>query len=787
MIIKGKIQLSKAYSFLLRSYIITIAAALGISVFGYVYSYWMIRQDIDINYSALLNEQKLTFDKEWRSVEANISAAASNSLVKQLAQLEVWQVMDLYSVVDLISELKASLRENHIIENIGVYFYKNKSFVTDNDRYAEQINHLYLLKYNISVDEFTSGMKGVSGYFVISKAGEHYLIIYHNIFDHRYKEVIATSFAILPWSNLSEVVNPVFVSQDSGCYLINSDGIMIGNTNPKVQIHLNDDSYLQEDNNIFVKKYNGKEYILSSITSEVFDIKYTIYAPKSIFFKNIHILGYIIIAEMVLFILVGGYLSIYFSKKNSLPVERLLTMLKVQKNEVEDTSLAQIYQNLENSLQSLITGHDNLYHKLNNIDLVVEKYVFTNLMRNWRPDDGWMEEYLFRIKEKYPLSNYRVILFSFSNLNHSLFAKEQEKGNTSIDFPFMIFSIKNVINEIVLKYDYSNGNTNRDINGIVIEMGDMTACIVNSVTEQSDYALQETVQKCIDFFRSAFKINCYASISSPHKEYEELDIAYDEALMTITHKSFWGNSITDVVLYDNEKAVYGESNKENKLVFQAKKLSNCLMMKDYEKASYILDETLEKCFSKDVRKLSYNQYQASTLIFIILGNLSEMDTIDETIISNAHWTSSDCILSMGSLKDIKVSLHAIIDEIAQKCEETTYQSDEPEWLLKAEEYVKKHFTDSEINISVISDKFNISLNHLGRTFKKYRGINMLDYMHQLRIKKCKELMDQGMSVTDCAKEVGYIDAKSFIRAFKRYEGITPGQYKNNKECIIRSI
>lgn len=780
MIMKRKVQLGKAYSFLLRSYIIMMVAALGISVFGYAYAYWTIRQDIDMNYSALLNEEKLTFDKEWNRVEANISAAASNSIVRELAQLEVWQVLDLYSVVDLVNELKASLRDNHAIESIGVYFYKNKSFVTNNDRYAEKINHLYLLKYNISVDDFTSGMTGVSGYFVLSKGRESYLVSYHNIFDNRYKEVIATAFAILPWSYLKESVNSMFIPQDSGSYLINSDGIFIGNTNQKVQIPRNEDSYLQEDHVLSVKKFNGKAYIISSITSEIFDIQYVIYAPKSVFFKNLNFLGYIIIFEMVMFFLVGGYLSNYFSKKNSLPVERLLTMLKVQKNEVEDSSFAQIYQNLENSLQSLITGHENLYHKYNNIDLVVEKYVFTNLMRNWRPDDGWMEEYLLRIKEKYPLSNYRVILFSFSNLNNSLFVKDQESGNPSIDFPLMFFSIKNVINELILKNDYNNRDSNPEINGIVIEMGDMTACIVNSETQQKDYVSQETVQNCIEFFRTAFKIDGYASISGPHKEYEELDIAYEEALMTITHKSFWGNSLTDVILYDNEKAGYRDSYKENKLVLQAKKISNCLMMKDYEKASYILDETLEKCFSKDIRKLSYNQYQASTLIFIILGNLSEIDSIDETIISNAHWSSSDRILSMSSLKDIKVNLHAMIDEIAQKCEETTYQSEEPEWLSKAEEYVKKHFTDSEINISAISGKFNISLNHLGRTFKKYRGINMLDYIHQLRIKKCKELMDQGKSVTDCAKEVGYIDAKSFIRAFKRYEGITPGQYKISK-------
>lgn len=780
MILKKKAQSGKAYGFLMKSYIIIIAVALIISVFGYIYSYGTIRQDIDMNYTALLNEEKSNYDKVWGRIEANISSVASNSIVKHLAQLEQWDVLDLYRVVDLVSELNASLRDYDAIESIGVYFYKNKSFVTNNDRFAEPINNLYLLKYGLTVDTFTSDMTGVSGYFVITGEVEQYLVVYHNVFDRRYKEVIATSFVIMPWSNLNESVNSMFVSADSGSYLINSDGVLIGNTNIEVPILSNKDSYLQEDYVLVIKNINNRDYILSSATSDVFNLQYVIYAPKSVFFKNIQFFRYIIIFELAMFVFVGWYLAVYFSKKNSLPVERLLTLLKIQKSEAEASSFKQIYQNLENSLQSLVTGHENLYQRFNNIDLVVEKYVFTNLMRNWKPDDGWMEEYLHRIKEKYCLSDFRIILFSFSDVNNSLFIKDEELGNQSIDFPLMIFTIENVINELIFKFDYNNPYIDPASKGIIIEMGDMTACIVNSTVGQDIHALQETTRQCIEFLKAVFKINSYASISGIHNGYDELDIAYEEALMTITHKSFWGNSIDDVVLFDIEKADYSDTNKDSKLFLQAKKMSNCLMMKDYEKASHVIDETVEKCFSKDMNKLSYNQYQAATLIYIILSNLSDTGVMDEAIMSNTDWTSSDRLLSMSSLNEIKTNLHMILNEIAQKYEETSNLAEEPEWLSKVEAYVMENYMDQEINISAVSNQFNLSINHMGRTFKKYRGINMLDYIHQLRIKKCKELLDQGMSVTDCAKEVGYIDAKSFIRAYKRYEGITPGQYKIKK-------
>ena len=34
-----------------------------------------------------------------------------------------------------------------------------------------------------------------------------------------------------------------------------------------------------------------------------------------------------------------------------------------------------------------------------------------------------------------------------------------------------------------------------------------------------------------------------------------------------------------------------------------------------------------------------------------------------------------------------------------------------------------------------------------------------------------------ISIKDIARQVGYLDSKALIRAFRKYEGITPGKYK----------
>ena len=42
---------------------------------------------------------------------------------------------------------------------------------------------------------------------------------------------------------------------------------------------------------------------------------------------------------------------------------------------------------------------------------------------------------------------------------------------------------------------------------------------------------------------------------------------------------------------------------------------------------------------------------------------------------------------------------------------------------------------------------------------------------------CALLKDPDMQIQTIAQQVGYVDARSFIRKFKSYYGITPGEYR----------
>ena len=100
------------------------------------------------------------------------------------------------------------------------------------------------------------------------------------------------------------------------------------------------------------------------------------------------------------------------------------------------------------------------------------------------------------------------------------------------------------------------------------------------------------------------------------------------------------------------------------------------------------------------------------------------------------------------------------------------------------DYIETHYQDSNISVTSVADKFNIPLNKLSASFKAYCNVGLLDYIHRKRIENSKKLLGKkDLSISQIALNVGYIDSDSYIKKFKKYEGITPGRYREIKMNI----
>lgn len=90
-------------------------------------------------------------------------------------------------------------------------------------------------------------------------------------------------------------------------------------------------------------------------------------------------------------------------------------------------------------------------------------------------------------------------------------------------------------------------------------------------------------------------------------------------------------------------------------------------------------------------------------------------------------------------------------------------------------YIELHYSENTLSVGQIADYFQMPLSTLSKLFTKNTSVGMLDYIHHVRICHARELLEtQKYSVNDVAAMAGYLSASTFIRTFKKHEGVSPG-------------
>jgi two-component system, response regulator YesN len=102
-------------------------------------------------------------------------------------------------------------------------------------------------------------------------------------------------------------------------------------------------------------------------------------------------------------------------------------------------------------------------------------------------------------------------------------------------------------------------------------------------------------------------------------------------------------------------------------------------------------------------------------------------------------------------------------------------------IYEIEKYLQNNF-DRDVKLQEIAEQFYISREYISRKFKQEFNENISDYIVKFRIKKAKSLLrNSQLKIFEIANMVGYQDDKYFRKVFKKVEGITPNEYRQNRK------
>ncbi len=99
----------------------------------------------------------------------------------------------------------------------------------------------------------------------------------------------------------------------------------------------------------------------------------------------------------------------------------------------------------------------------------------------------------------------------------------------------------------------------------------------------------------------------------------------------------------------------------------------------------------------------------------------------------------------------------------------------------AREYVEEHYME-DISLQTIADVLEISRGYLSTLFNQELGIGFSDYLNEVRIEHaCLYLRQNTLKNYEIAFKVGFRDDKYFAKVFRKLRGMTPKEYRQQKE------
>ncbi|MBS5909517.1 MULTISPECIES: response regulator [Paenibacillus] len=103
-------------------------------------------------------------------------------------------------------------------------------------------------------------------------------------------------------------------------------------------------------------------------------------------------------------------------------------------------------------------------------------------------------------------------------------------------------------------------------------------------------------------------------------------------------------------------------------------------------------------------------------------------------------------------------------------------------LKKMEAYIHAHLCDESLSLTAIAAAVHISPPYVSTLFKKYKQVNLVDYIISARMERAAEmLVKTDFKAYEIAEKTGYSNPHYFSVLFKKHHGLSPTDYRKKHQ------
>lgn len=311
----------------------------------------------------------------------------------------------------------------------------------------------------------------------------------------------------------------------------------------------------------------------------------------------------------------------------------------------------------------------------------------------------------------------------------------------------------------------------------VVTIGNRIIAFLSSMLDDEEFIeqIRELNVKISQTFKNLYNKKYNAGVSNIFHDLSKAKNAYEQSLKCLDF---------DFVTQGDGLILYRDINDYSDDVFmpfikKSVKIGEAIKKRDKSDAEKYVNSIFEIMNGHHFPK-QYLRYIIDLVRYEIIETIQDMGII---VPQEVQDMCSENIVSGNDMQKIKES---ITDEIVRTI---GYVKSEVEdmsskvTMKRVIDYVNENYRNSNISIAELGEVMNISSTYITNGFKKFEGMSFYEYLTQLRMNEAgRLLLKTNKKIYEVADDVGYTSSQSFIRAFKKYYGLTPDKFRNNSSA-----
>jgi AraC-like DNA-binding protein len=751
----------------LLAYVIILSVPIFIGFGIYSQSLQIIENEVQRANDAILSQVQQSFDSRLREIEQLSVQIAMDSRIKSLLSVRAdVQVTHRYTMYGIINDFRAYIFANPFINSFYVYLknsdiavasnasYDSRTLVStwlgegegtydDWRRFIDSVHgNRYLLQDRITADKNTVKMLSYVSPLPIgsSKNPSAVLTIYLNE------------------ATLREVVGNIRMVHEGTVMVMDSEGQILFSTEPYALPDTLDYQTLSAGTGTIEETIDGKDVVISHINSSVADWVYVTVVPVEVFMQEALNARRLAIVSFAACILLGGLLVFVFIRANYNPVRELVGMITRRSGVSRHKGLNE-YRFIEDVVTNIIDEKESIQRRLDQQDLNLRNYHFARVLKG-NADNIPFESTCQYYRLDFTSDYFSVLLFYLEGYDKLQWEDDDAATRTVLNV------LRAAVEELVSRCGHT---------GIMVEVDDFYACLVN-MADGGDRKreLMAIAEEAMRAAGETMGLSVSVAASGPMRGFSCIPLLYQQSMEAIEYLQLIGSR--RMLHYDEIRARQGEPMPNKTFVAEEQRFVNCLKAGDYETAKQLFNDLIVGNYLSDPAvPIDLVKCRMFGLVNTTINTLGEISVLYES-----HYFKKERpierLLNCHSMQELQQCFNALLDEVEKL--DAGKRVEDPGLVDRVKEFIHTDYQDVNLNVTMLADRFGATTAGLSKLFKKRTGMGLLDYIHRCRLDHAKQLLkNRQVHIRDISRLSGFIDSDAFIRVFKKYEGVTPGKYR----------